>query len=134
MNNARCVKPYASARWVNNHLYEKVETSQLIWCFINEKYIWFYLLKFSKDYNFDTFSHSWMKNLITCPNRLTFFLHPCNVLDILDIIGTVADRWLWHGRGCWQTVNVFHENILRWLAGQTVGGPSITAEIKNENK
>ena len=90
MNNARCVEPYASAGWVNNHLYEKVETSQLIWCFINEKYIWFYLLKFSKDYNFDTFSHSWMKTWLLVK---IYSLSSC-ILAMSWTSWTSLRRWL----------------------------------------
>ena len=71
--------------------------------------------------------------MINCQNLLTFFLHPCNVLDILHIIETVTDRWFWHGRGCWQTVNVFHKNILGWLTRQAVWHQAITAETRNNN-
>lgn len=65
---------------------------------------------------------------------LTFFLHPRDVLHVLDVVESVADGGLGHGGGRGQAVDgveVLHQEVLRRLPRQPVG--HITAGIKTHH-
>ena len=59
---------------------------------------------------------------------LTFFLHPRDVLHVLDVVEPVADGGLGHGGGGGQPVQVLHQDVLGRLPRQPVG--DITAETE----
>ena len=62
-------------------------------------------------------------------DELTFFLHPRDVLHVLDVVEPVADRGLGHGGGggqAVQRVQVLHQDVLGRLSRQPVG--DVTAE------
>ena len=56
---------------------------------------------------------------ITEPMLLTFFLHPRDVLHVLDVVESVADGGLGHGGGggqAVQRVQVLHQDVLGRLS------------------